>query len=97
MSEIRECLICGNKYKYCPHCNHDPSWKMIYDTEWCKQIGNVVSAYNMKMINKDKASSMLNGIAIKDFSNYKKEIAEVLQEIMTVSEVKPKRRRKRKK
>jgi len=96
MSEIRECPVCGNKYKFCPHCSNGPSWKMLYDTESCKEIANTISAYNMKLLNKDKASSILEKIPMKDCSSYKSEIASVLQEIMVKPEIKPRGRRKRK-
>lgn len=96
MSKIRECCVCGSSYTFCPNCDRDPSWKTIYDTEVCREIGNVVSAYNMKIMNKQKAKDALAGLNIKNPSSYKENIAQVLTEIIDSDEPKPKRRRRKK-
>lgn len=96
MSKVRSCCVCGKQYEYCPTCNHDPSWKMLYDTETCKEIMNIISGYNMNIISKDAAKSKIDDLHVNSFSDFKKEIASVLQDICAISNSRPKRKRKKK-
>ena len=93
MSKIRICPCCGRTYKYCPTCGKDPVWKMLYDTETCREISNLVSAYSMKRISKERAQEELNQINYGNISIYNEEIARVLTELTNV----PAKRRRRKK
>lgn len=46
MAIRRVCICCGEKYEFCPTCGKEkqPSWKMIYDTEECMKIGQIMIA-----------------------------------------------------
>lgn len=87
MAETRKCIICGTQYNYCPHCGKDPSWKLMYDTEECRQVGNIVSAYNMKVMSKERAMNEINNLNIRDFEKFDEKISKVLTEITTVPKV----------
>lgn len=93
MSKVRKCICCGKSYEYCPTCSRDPLWKSLYDSENCKEIVNIVSAYNMKRIDKAKAIERLKAVKISDVNVYNDDISKVLTELNTP---KPKRRRKKK-
>lgn len=59
----KTCVICGNKYSYCPSCGADhnkPSWMASFCSENCKNIYDVVARYGMKKINVDEAIEILN-------------------------------------
>lgn len=48
MANERQCLVCGTTYTHCSRCpggSNLPSWKNIYDTEECKNIFDICSAY----------------------------------------------------
>ena len=96
MSKVRTCCVCGKSYKYCPTCSHDPTWKMLYDSEKCKEISNVVSAYNMGILSKDKATTKLNDLQIDTTAKFAENIAKVLIELSDVPVEKPKRKRRKK-
>lgn len=96
MSKVRNCVCCGRSYEYCPTCSKDPVWKLLYDTEVCRDISNVVSAYNMKVISKDKAIEKIKAINVGDVAIYKDEIKKTLTELTEFPIEKPKRRRKKK-
>lgn len=96
MSKVRTCCVCGKQYKYCPTCSKDPSWKMLYDTEECMEIANIVSAYNMHTVSKEKAIESLQQINIGDVASYKEGIATTLIALFEPQANKPKRRRRKK-
>lgn len=96
MSKIRQCICCGQTYSYCPNCSHDPAWKLLYDTEQCREVSNIVSAYNMRTISKDKARDAIVKLNILNINRYKADIANVLKELTKVPQEKPKRKRRKK-
>ena len=87
MANTRKCIICGTQYDYCPHCGKDPAWKTVYDTDVCRQVGNIVSAYNMKIMSKERAMNEINSLNIRDFSKFEEKVSKVLTEITEVPKV----------
>lgn len=85
MARKRICLTCGRAYEYCPSCGGDkmrPRWMINWDTEACKEVFNIVSAYNMGVMTADEAADSLRDRGVKDFSAYKESIASNLKEIV---------------
>ena len=59
------CRVCGKKYKVCDRCETQrmrTPWRIITDTAIHYQIYVVVSQYNRKLIDKEKAKEMLSNI-----------------------------------
>ena len=59
----KTCVICGNKYSYCPSCGKDrnkPFWMSSFCSENCKNIYEVVARYGMNKIHGDEAIEILN-------------------------------------
>lgn len=81
--EKRICKCCGKVYEYCPHCgkNRDELWRNITDTEECREVLNIVSAYNIGRANKDQVINILDKYKVKDYSKYKESISKVLKNI----------------
>ena len=87
MAKMRTCMICGTRYEYCSHCNHEePSWKFLYHDENCKEIGNIWYAYRGNEISKADAKKAMNAfkpnidLALKyDGSTAAKEIQELFK------------------
>lgn len=94
MAIKRKCVCCGKEYEYCPNCHKQmkPLWMTTFDCELCKEVFNIVSAYNVGMINKDKLKGFVKANGI-DPSNYVESIRKVLEitfpEPMTKEEVSP--------
>jgi hypothetical protein len=67
MSNIRNCICCGKEYEYCPNCNKDnkPMWMMSFDRAECKELFNLVSAYNMGRIGIDKVRAYAKNHGLK--------------------------------
>lgn len=55
MAVIRRCVCCEKEYEYCPNCakSNQPSWMVTFCCEECKDLFNLVSAYNVKRIGSD--------------------------------------------
>ena len=84
MSEKRKCLCCGKEYDYCPNCGKASTpWKFNYDTEACKELFNIISAYNMNLVKENRVIDILNKYSITDFSIYRDNIKDVLNKINT--------------
>lgn len=54
----KTCILCGKKYTYCGNCaefENLPHWMICYCSKNCKDIFDILSAYNMKQITKEEA------------------------------------------
>lgn len=82
MANNRVCLCCGNAYEYCGTCRKNvnlPAWKNLFDTENCKEIFQIVSDYEQKAIDKEKAKKMISACDIKQ--TFKDKIKKTVDEI----------------
>lgn len=87
MANLTKCLICGEKYSYCPNCANTHGWKFYTDTHEHYQIYMIIEQYNSKMYSKDDARIAFENIGItadSDLSNLKPSIAEQIKGIVTV-------------
>ena len=74
MSKVRECYLCGKKYKYCPSCSQDrmkPSWMAEFHEENCKNIFDICTRYNMQMLTKSEAKKALEACDLSNKENFK--------------------------
>ena len=84
MAEKRKCLCCEKTYEYCPHCGKTSTpWKMNYDTEACKDLFNIISAYNMNLVKEDKIKEVIDKYSITDFSIYKESVRNLLNKLFS--------------
>jgi hypothetical protein len=81
MSVKRKCICCGREYEYCPNCaqKNQPAWMVTFCNETCKDLFNVVSAYNMNRIGRDKVQAFAAEHNITS-ANYSGSINKVLEE-----------------
>lgn len=70
MSVKRKCVCCDKEYDYCPNCaqKDQPAWMVTFCCEGCKDLFNIVSAYNAKRIGKAAVQSY---VAEHDVNNTK--------------------------
>ena len=94
----RKCILCGNKYEYCPSCPKDAkkeTWYAIYDSENCKNISKTLTDYNLNQITKSEAKTRLSDcdLTIELNDHYRGEINDIMafEEISTEEITKPKR------
>ena len=89
MANLAKCLICGEKYNYCPSCAGTHAWKFYTDTHEHYQIYMIIEQYNAKLYGKDDARIAFENIGItadSDLSKLKPSIAEQIKNIVTVDE-----------
>ena len=89
MANLTKCLICGEKYNYCPSCSGTHAWKFYTDTHEHYQIYMIIEQYNAKLYSKDDARIDFENIGItadSDLSKLKPSIAEQIKNIITVDE-----------
>lgn len=85
MAEKRKCLCCEKEYEYCVKCGKSQNmpWKVNFDSEPCKELFNIVSAYNMNLVKEDRIKEVLDKYSITDYSVYKKSIRDVLEKLFS--------------
>lgn len=97
MANERKCLCCGTSYVFCSHCpsgKNEPTWKNIYDTEECKKVFEICSAYVNKQMTKGDAVIKLKSFKLPNhlIDKYQKIVDEIMYvEKSTVKQRKPRR------
>ena len=69
----RQCLCCQIKYKYCSTCSADqakPTWMTEFCSEPCKELFATATKYNMEMLTKSEAKEIIQGLELKEKSEY---------------------------
>lgn len=89
--EKRICKCCGKEYEYCPHCgkHRDELWRNITDTEECREVLNIVSAYNIGRANKEQVKKVLDDYKVSDYGKYKESISAVLKKLFEETHEEP--------
>ena len=93
----RECYLCGKEYQYCPTCSQDrmkPSWMAEFHNENCKNIFDICTRYNMKLMSKTDAQDALLECDLVDQANFKSYVQIDIETIFKDDE-EPKKRGKR--
>lgn len=70
----RECYLCGHDYQYCPTCSQDkmkPVWMSEFHSENCKNIFDICTRFNMKLMSKIEAQDALNACDLTNKENFK--------------------------
>lgn len=82
MSTRRKCVCCGKEYDYCPNCakKSQPGWMVTFCSVECKELFNVISAYNVKRVGKSAVQKFIADHKIQNTSRYTESIRKVLEE-----------------
>ena len=70
----RECYLCGTDYKYCGSCSNDrmkPAWMSEFHSENCKNIFDICTRFNMKLMSKTEAQEALISCDLSNKANFK--------------------------
>ena len=70
----RECYLCGEDYKYCPTCSQDrmkPAYMSEFHSENCKNIFDICTRFNMKLMSKSEAQAALSACDLSNKANFK--------------------------
>lgn len=84
----RICVVCKERYKYCPRCQEDRDkelWHFSFHDLNCKNIYNVLSSYEDGRLSAFEAKAQLANLDLSKIENfgesYKKSIAKIYDEI----------------
>lgn len=89
MANLTKCLVCGNKYTYCPSCIGTHAWKFYTDTHEHYQIYMIINQYDSKFMSKEEAKDALERLGITKNSkldDLKPAIAEHIKSIVDSGE-----------
>lgn len=89
----RVCKTCGKQYYYCSNCNKSlssPQWMLMWDTENCKNIFEIVSNYVQGVISKDVARKQLEKCDLKNRYSFNDNIRKAVDEILAKESVREK-------
>ncbi len=91
MSVLRKCVCCGKEYEYCPNCGKksQPLWMVSFCSETCKDLFNLVSAYNINRVGKVAVQTFVTEHNITG-TDYSEPIRKVLAQI-EIKEAAPKK------
>ena len=90
MSDIKKCVCCEGKYKYCSHCNKNvkqESWKNLFCSENCRDVFKTLQDYVNGYLNIAEAKEKLCGLDLN--INTTKQINKHITEIMAYEVPKP--------
>lgn len=90
----KTCLACKTKYSYCPSCSRldslKPTWYNEFCSEPCMTLWTTATKYNMNMLTKSEAKSIISSLDIKPIDVYVECVKRDYSKIMA-EEKKPKR------
>lgn len=86
----RECYLCGVDYQYCGDCTQDrmkPAWMSEFHSESCKNIFDICTRFNMKLMSKTEAQEALKTCDLSNKENFKSYVQRDLENIFKVDAV----------
>lgn len=87
MSYERNCLMCGEEYRYCPHCSEfdrQPRWKGMFDRKECHDVFYIINDYRAGIKTKEETRNLLVKVNMKDIQ-FNDVVKRAINEIMEVS------------
>lgn len=81
----KQCIVCGTKYTYCPNCSdyaNMPHWMGWFHNSNCRKIFYITSGYCNKTITKEEANKQFNECDLSRKDNFKKNIYDVISEVL---------------
>lgn len=91
MASKRICRTCGAEYEYCPGCARSagkPEWMLLWDTEKCRSIYKMLSAYNMNLATAEEVEDLLKAHNVTNYNEFLPDIKRQLQKIVPVTKAK---------
>lgn len=73
MKYERKCICCGEKYSYCNNCydfRNLPLWMNSFHDENCKDIFQICTDYNFKLLTREQAKEMLSKCDLSNRANF---------------------------
>lgn len=85
----RICKVCQASYQYCPVCDEEPYWKMMFDDDNCRQIFNILQRHYLKEFNDTVAIAKLKECDLSQIDKFDPKLKQQLQDILAKEVKKP--------
>lgn len=96
MAHLRNCVLCGTAYEYCPRCDEtEPAYKLKYCGQNCNDISSILNKYAFKHLTKEEAAMELLKLNVEldkyndHNKNYIKDILEAVKKPDPMPEAEP--------
>ena len=86
----RECYLCGAGYSYCPTCSQDrmkPAWMAEFHSENCKDIFDICTRFNMRLVTKEDAQSLMKKCDVSNKENFRKSVQNTLDVLLKADDI----------
>jgi len=88
MGRLRNCILCGTQYEYCPRCDDTkPTYFLKYCSENCKTISLILNQYSFKHLTKEQAIEELNKCDLSKLKNFEEKEKTYIESILKVDDV----------
>ena len=81
----RTCVVCGEKYSYCPNCSKDagkPTWMFVFCSDLCHEVSEILNDRGFKHIDDLEAKKLLSNLKLDEkefFPEIKTQIDEIFK------------------
>ena len=89
MAKNRTCLICGEKYDYCPHCDRDrlkPMWYFVFCSKKCYELDDILSQNTAGNLSLAEANKKLKNVVFNKEDILNKDTKAHIEKIMAYKE-----------
>ena len=84
MVHLRNCVLCGASYNYCPRCDEtEPTYKLKYCSQNCNDISLVLNKYAFKHLTQEEAAMELLKLNV-ELDKYNDHNQEYIKNILDV-------------
>ena len=88
MAHIKNCILCGKQYEYCPRCNEtEPTYKLKWCSANCNNIFLTLNKVSFKHLTKEQAADELEKLDLSDMDKYSEQIKAYIQDILSSKKV----------
>ena len=83
MAHLRNCILCGTEYDYCPRCDETrPTFYLKYCGENCRDISLILNRYAFKHLTKEEAAEELSKCDLSKLESFNEKEREYIKEIL---------------
>jgi len=87
MAHLRNCILCGKEYDYCPRCDRTrPAYFIKYCSENCKEIHLVENRYSFNHLTQQGAADVLNTLDLSNLENFNETDKAYIKGILSIND-----------
>lgn len=88
MAHLRNCILCGTQYDYCPRCDETkPTFYLKYCSDNCKNISLILNKLNFKHLTKEEAAEELKKCDLAKLDKFNISTKKIIEDVMKAEEV----------